>query len=194
MWGNVTIRKFSINTKEKLFGAKICDLYTLPEPACLHSVTAWYHFKWCHAIIHPEKHLPLYCCHWQIIAASRLVAAHVHSFGIRQLTGSDYQKNKKKITRKHKGFGHCITFPVACSFCCLHWRKVEESQGSQTQPVCHKLCCGVKWVLRETNFSYLYLPQYYVLQGRSKTGGKITGGETQITLKFYMILAICKKK
>lgn len=99
MWGNVTIRKFSINTKEKLFGAKICDLYTLPEPACLHSVTAWYPFKWCHAIIYPEKHLPLYCCHPQIIAAYTLVAAHVHSFGIRQLAGLESKKNSPERTR-----------------------------------------------------------------------------------------------
>lgn len=66
------------------------------------------------------------------------------------------------------------------------------SQGSQTQPVCYKLCCEVKWVIRETNFPYLYLSQHYVLQCRSKTGGKITDVVTQITLKFYLILPIFK--
>lgn len=28
-------------------------------------------------------------------------------------------KPTKKKSRKHKEFGHCVTFPVACSFCCL---------------------------------------------------------------------------
>lgn len=38
--GNAANSMLSINIKEKLFEAKLCDLYTLPEPACLHSATA----------------------------------------------------------------------------------------------------------------------------------------------------------
>lgn len=71
---------------------------------------------------------------------------------------------------------------------------MQVSQGPQTEPVCYKLCCRVKWVIRETNFPYLYLFQHYVLQCRSKTGGKITGVATPITLKFDTIPPIYKNK
>lgn len=113
------------------------------------------------------------------------------------ITKNPKQTNKKKI-QKAQGVWTLRNLSCSLFFLLSVTEGTEQvSQGSQTQSVCYKLYCGVKWVKRETNFPYLYLSQHNVLQCRSRTGGKITGVATQTTLKFYMILPIkniCKKK
>lgn len=95
----------------------------------------------------------------------------MHSFGIRQLAGL-----QQEIIRKHKGFGYCIIFcgtsgstswsntfseELHCFMIFVvvvcHWRNSACKQGSQMQPVCYKLCCGLKWVTIEAHFPYLYI-------------------------------------